>query len=287
MPGMNIETISETRCFDGRMGFYRHRSDVNHCDMQFAVYVPPQAASGKVPVLTFLSGLTCTEENFVVKSGAQRIAAELGIMLVSPDTSPRGEGVPDDQEGAYDFGQGAGFYVNATEEPWSEHYQMYDYITTELQSAVFENFPGDASRHGLTGHSMGGHGALTIGLRNPRLFRSLSAFAPICTTLHSPWGQKALSNYLGEDRSTWINHDAAEVARNVGDPSHYDTILVDQGLDDIWLHEQLKPELLDAACDESGLNLELRRHAGYDHGYYFISTFMEDHLRFHAERICS
>lgn len=285
MPVMTIETISETRCFGGKMGFYRHHSQVNDCDMQFAVFVPPQAADGNLPVLTFLSGLTCTEENFMVKSGAQRLAAELGIMLVSPDTSPRGEGVPDDPEGAYDFGLGAGFYVNATEPPWSQHFQMYDYVTTELQSVVFDHFPGDARRHGLTGHSMGGHGALTIGLRNPQMFRSLSAFAPICTTLHSPWGQKALTHYLGADSSAWINHDAAEVARNVGDPSHYDKILVDQGLDDVWLQEQLKPELLEAACAESGLNLELRRHAGYDHGYYFISTFIADHLQFHAERL--
>ena len=285
MPAMTIETISETRCFGGTMGFYRHRSDVNNCDMRFAVFQPPQVADGKVPVLTFLSGLTCTEENFVVKSGAQRVAAELGLMLISPDTSPRGEDVPDDPDGSYDFGLGAGFYVNATEAPYSQHYQMYDYVTTELQKAVFENFPGDASRHGLTGHSMGGHGALTIGLRNPQIFKSLSAFAPICTTLHSPWGQKALGYYLGDDTSTWINHDAAEVARSVGDPGVFDEILVDQGQDDEWLQEQLKPELLEAACAESGLNLELRRHDGYDHGYYFIATFIEDHLRFHAEQL--
>ena len=285
MPAMTIETISETRCFGGTMGFYRHRSDVNNCDMRFAVFQPPQAADGKVPVLTFLSGLTCTEENFVVKSGAQRVAAELGLMLISPDTSPRGEGVPDDPDGSYDFGLGAGFYVNATQAPYSQHYQMYDYVTTELQHAVFDNFPGDASRHGLSGHSMGGHGALTIGLRNPQIFKSLSAFAPICTTLHSPWGQKALGYYLGDDTSTWINHDAAEVARSVGDPDVFEKILVDQGQDDEWLQEQLKPELLEAACAESGLNLELRRHDGYDHGYFFISTFIEDHLRFHAEQL--
>jgi S-formylglutathione hydrolase len=285
MPGMTIEIINETRCFGGTMGFYRHRSEVNNCDMRFAVFAPPQAADGKVPVLTFLSGLTCTEENFVVKSGAQRVAAELGLMLISPDTSPRGEGVPDDPDGSYDFGLGAGFYVNATEAPYARHYHMYDYVTTELQQAVFENFPGDASRHGLTGHSMGGHGALTIGLRNPQIFKSLSAFAPICTTLHSPWGQKALGYYLGDDTSTWINHDAAEVARSVGDPNIFEKILVDQGEDDEWLQEQLKPELLEAACAESGLNLELRRHEGYDHGYYFISTFIEDHLRFHAEQL--
>jgi S-formylglutathione hydrolase len=253
--------------------------------MQFSVFVPPQAANGNVPVLTFLSGLTCTEENFMVKSGAQRVAAELGIMLVSPDTSPRGEGVPDDPDGEYDFGLGAGFYLNATEKPWSKHFHMYDYVTTELQVAVFRNFPGDADRHGLTGHSMGGHGALTIGLRNPEIFKSISAFAPICTTLHSPWGKKALSHYLGEDTSTWMDYDAAEVARNVSKASSYGKILVDQGLADTWLDEQLKPELLEAACAESGLRLEVRRHHGYDHGYFFISTFIEDHLRFHADSL--
>jgi S-formylglutathione hydrolase len=280
---MQIETISETRCFGGRMGFYSHPSQVNNCTMRFAVFVPPQAEHGNVPVLTFLSGLTCTEENFMVKSGAQRVAAELGIMLVSPDTSPRGDGVADDPDAAYDFGLAAGFYLNATRQPWSRHYHMYDYVTTELQSVVFQNFPGDAQRHGLTGHSMGGHGALTIGLRNPEIFSSISAFAPICTTLHSPWGQKALRHYLGEDTTTWLDYDAAEVARNVADGPLRSPILVDQGLDDMWLQEQLKPELFEAACAASGLPLEVRRHAGYDHGYYFISTFIEDHLRYHAE----
>jgi len=282
---MTIETLSETNCFGGRIGFYRHASSSNDCDMQFSVFVPPQAAEGRVPVLTFLSGLTCTEENFMVKSGAQRVAAKLGLLLVSPDTSPRGEGVPDDPDDDYDFGLGAGFYVNATEAPWSRHYHMYDYITRELPEIVFANFPGDADRHGLTGHSMGGHGALTIGLRNPGMYRSLSAFAPICTTLHSPWGQKALGYYLGNDTSTWHEHDAAEVARNVSDPSVFDKILVDQGADDPFLDEQLKPELLEAACAESGIALELRIHDGYDHGYYFISTFIEDHLKHHAERL--
>ena len=282
---MSIETLSETSCFGGQIGFYKHASSTNNCDMQFSVFVPPQASAGKVPVLTFLSGLTCTEENFMVKSGAQRIAAELGLMLVSPDTSPRGEGVPDDPDGEYDFGLGAGFYVNATQEPWSKHYHMYDYVTNEFQAIVFGNFPGDAERHGLTGHSMGGHGALTVGLRNPRLFKSLSAFAPICTTLYSPWGRKALGYYLGSDTTAWHNHDASEVARNAGNPDHWGTILVDQGLDDVFLAEQLQPERLEEACAESGLQLELRRHAGYDHGYYFISTFMEDHLRHHATRL--
>ena len=279
---MDIEIISETNCFGGRMGFYSHASATNHCDMRFAVFVPPQAREGRVPVVTFLSGLTCTEENFMVKSGAQRYAAELGLMLVSPDTSPRGEGVPDDPDGDYDFGLGAGFYVNATEAPWSRHYHMYDYVMQELQRAVFDNFPGDRERHGLTGHSMGGHGALTIGLKHPDVFRSLSAFAPICTTLHSPWGQKALGYYLGKDTSAWYDYDACEVARNVREAGRFSTILVDQGTADDYLEEQLRPDLLQAACEESGLSLELRMHEGYDHGYYFISTFMEDHLRHHA-----
>lgn len=282
---MTIETISETGCFGGRIGFYRHTSSSNNCDMQFSVFVPPQAAHGKVPVVTFLSGLTCTEENFMVKSGAQRIAAELGLMLVSPDTSPRGDGVPGDPDDDYDFGLGAGFYLNAAQEPWSANYHMYDYITQELPTIIFSNFPGDQERHGLTGHSMGGHGALTIGLRNPDMFRSLSAFAPICTTLHSPWGQKALGYYLGDDQFSWLDYDACEVARRSGDVTKYDRILVDQGADDPFLREQLKPELLEAACKESGLPLELRIHEGYDHGYYFISTFIEEHLRFHADRL--
>mgnify|MGYP001826867707 CR=1 FL=1 len=279
---MTIETISETGCFGGTMGFYRHASAANNCDMQFSVFVPPQAADGMVPVVTYLSGLTCTEENFMAKAGAQRYAAELGLMLVAPDTSPRGDRVPDDPDGAYDFGLGAGMYVNATEEPWSQHYQMYDYVLKDLQAAVFDNFPGDRSRHGITGHSMGGHGALTIGLRNPGIFKSLSAFAPICTTLHSPWGQKSLGHYLGSDTSKWQHYDASEIARNVDDSSSVGKILVDQGLADVFLEEQLKPELLEAACADSGLSLEVRRHEGYDHGYYFISTFIGDHLKHHA-----
>jgi S-formylglutathione hydrolase len=282
---MNIETLSETSCFGGRIGFYRHHSAANQCDMQFAVFVPPQADHGPVPVVTFLSGLTCSEENFMIKSGAQRVAAELGIMLVSPDTSPRGEGVPDDPDGEYDFGLAAGFYVNATQEPWSRHYHMYDYVTNELQRTVFDNFPGDRERHGLTGHSMGGHGALTIGLRNPEMFRSLSAFSPISTTLHSPWGQKALGHFLGADRSGWAIYDASEVARNVADTSHWSRILVDQGSADPYLEEQLRTDLLEAACHASGLPLDIRYHDGYDHGYYFISTFIEEHLRFHAAEL--
>jgi S-formylglutathione hydrolase len=280
---MTIETISETSCYGGKIGFYSHASKANNCDMRFSVFVPPQAAEGKVPVVTFLSGLTCTEENFMIKSGAQRYAAEIGIMLVSPDTSPRGDGVADDPDGDYDFGLAAGFYLNATEDPWSRHYHMYDYVTAELQQAVFEHFPGDRDRHGLTGHSMGGHGALTIGLRNPDLYRSVSAFAPICSTLHSPWGQKALGYYLGSDTSTWHENDACEVARNLENASSHSRILIDQGLDDPYYKEQLRTELFEQACGESGLQVEARYHAGYDHGYYFIATFIEDHLRHHAE----
>ena len=276
-----LETLSETRCFGGRMGFYRHSSRVNRCAMRFGVFLPPQAEQGPVPVLTFLSGLTCTEENFMVKSGAQRYAAEIGLMLVAPDTSPRGADVPDDPDGDYDFGLAAGFYVNATQSPWRRHYRMYDYIVTELYDAVLANFPGDPERQGLSGHSMGGHGALTIGLRHPEQYRSLSALAPICTTLHSPWGQKALGRYLGGDTSTWFPHDAAALARKASNPGRWSRILVDQGLDDAFLKEQLKPELLEAAAADSGLPLALRYHEGYDHGYYFISTFIEDHLKHH------
>ncbi|MGI9236719.1 MAG: S-formylglutathione hydrolase [Woeseiaceae bacterium] len=279
---MTIETISETSCFGGRIGFYRHASECNRCEMQFSVFVPPQAAHSKVPVLTFLSGLTCSEENFMIKSGAQRVAARLGLMLVSPDTSPRGDDVPDDPDSDYDFGHAAGFYLNATEEPWSRHYHMFDYVTKELPELIFPNFPGDAGRHGLTGHSMGGHGALTIGLRNPDQYHSLSAFAPICTTLDSPWGNKALGYYLGSDKSAWRDYDACEVARGVSDAAAFGKILIDQGADDPFLDEQLKPELFAAAAKEGGLDIELRVHAGYDHGYYFISTFIEDHLKHHA-----
>ncbi|MCP4299172.1 MAG: S-formylglutathione hydrolase [Gammaproteobacteria bacterium] len=282
---MTIETLSETNCFGGRIGFYKHASTANNCDMQFSVFVPPQAKKQNVPVLTFLSGLTCSEENFMVKSGAQRVAAALGLMLVSPDTSPRGEDVPDDPDGDYDFGLAAGFYLNATESPWSRHYHMYDYVTTELPRVVFDNFPGDSNRHGLTGHSMGGHGALTIGLRNPHMYKSLSALAPICTTLHSLWGKKALGYYLGSDTSTWHDYDACEVARKVSDASAFRKILIDQGADDPFLAEQLKPELFESACAESGLPVEVRVHEGYDHGYYFISTFIEDHLKHHAAHL--
>jgi S-formylglutathione hydrolase len=284
---VSLETISQHGCFGGKMGFYRHRSSVNNCDMQFSVFVPPQAERGKVPVLTFLSGLTCTEETFMIKSGAQRIAAELGLLLISPDTSPRGDDVPDDPDGAYDFGIAAGFYLNATEAPWSVNFHMYDYVTRELPEIFFAEFPGDADRQGIFGHSMGGHGALTIGLKNRDTFRSISALAPICSPMNCPWGQKAFGNYLGSDQSTWPEYDATELIRQLGDTRPQNTILIDQGLDDQFLEQELHPHLFEAACAEHSIDLELRRHEGYDHSYYFISTFMEDHLRHHSVLLAS
>lgn len=283
---MILDTLSEHECFGGTVGFYRHASRANQCDMRFAVFTPPQAASGRVPVLTCLAGLTCTEETFMIKSGGQRIAAELGIMLVAPDTSPRGDGVPDDADGAYDFGLGAGFYLNATQPPWDRHYRMYDYLTRELPEVLFDSFPGDPARQGITGHSMGGHGALTIGLRNPDVYRSISAFAPICSPSRCPWGEKALSNYLGNDRSAWSEYDAVELVRSLARLPD-SRILVDQGLADQFLERELHPQLLEDACAARGIALELRRHAGYDHGYYFIATFIEDHLRHHAANLAA
>ncbi len=282
-----METISEHGCFGGKMGFYRHRSSVNDCDMRFSVFVPPEAGNKKVPVLTFLSGLTCTEETFMIKSGAQRIAAELGLMLVSPDTSPRGDDVPDDPDGAYDFGIAAGFYLNVTESPWSANYHMYDYVIKELPEIIFSQFPGDADRQGIFGHSMGGHGALTLGLKNPETFKSISAFAPICSPMNCPWGQKALGNYLGSDQSTWPEYDATELVKRLGDSGPRNKILIDQGLDDQFLEQELHPHLFEAACAEYSLDLELRRHEGYDHGYYFISTFMEAHLKHHSDLLAT
>jgi S-formylglutathione hydrolase len=278
---VNVETISEHGAFGGTTGFYRHPSSATACTMQFAVFRPPQAAEGPVPVLTYLAGLTCTEETFMIKAGAQRVAAELGIMLVAPDTSPRGEDVPDDPEGAWDFGLGAGFYLNATRDPWRAHYRMYDYVVRELPDVIGSAFPADLDRQGITGHSMGGHGALTIGLRNPAKYRSISAFAPICSPVNCPWGQKAFGNYLGDDRSAWAQYDATELIRRL-DALPDGPILVDQGLSDPFLERELNPALLEAACADRGLALRMRRHEAYDHGYYFISTFIEDHLRHHA-----
>lgn len=273
-----MEKVSENRCFDGRQLQFTHRSEVLNCEMRFGIFLPPQAEVKNVPVLYWLSGLTCTDENFTHKAGAQRVAAELGIAIVMPDTSPRGDGVPDDENGAYDFGLGAGFYVNATEAPWAEHYRMYDYVVSELPALVEAEFPV-SDRRAISGHSMGGHGAITIGLNNPDRYTSISAFSPICHPMDCPWGEKALGNYLGSDRSLWKAHDASEMIRSA---EKHLPLLVDQGLADNFLVEQLKPEALEAAAEASGYKFELRRHEGYDHSYFFISTFIEEHLRFHA-----
>jgi len=276
-----VETLSEHRAFGGTLGFYQHASTSTGVDMRFAVFSPSQAKTTPVPVVTYLAGLTCTEETFMIKGGALRLAAELGLMLVAPDTSPRGDEVPDDPDGAWDFGIGAGFYLNATEVPWKTHYQMYEYVTSELPALIFGNFSGDKTRQGIFGHSMGGHGALTLGLKNPQTYSSISAFAPICSPIHCPWGQKALSNYLGSDESTWLESDASALVASIArKPAN--KILVDQGLADPFLEQELHPHLLEEACSQHGVELEIRRHEGYDHGYYFISTFMDDHLRHHA-----
>jgi len=275
-----LETVGEHKCFSGTQGFYRHGSRETRTPMQFAVYRPPQADHGPVPVLWFLSGLTCTEENFIVKAGAQRYAAEHGVMLVAPDTSPRGAGI-EGEDADYDFGTGAGFYLDAEKPPWRDHYRMRAYITGELQELVLAAFPADGGRQGITGHSMGGHGALTLGLAYPHLYRSVSAFAPICAPMSVPWGRKAFSGYLGDDEAAWRQYDATELLR-AGRTTG--PILVDQGGADGFLDEQLRPDLLQKACDESGQAVDIRLHTGYDHSYYFIASFIGDHVRFHRER---
>ena len=276
-----FETLSEHGCFGGRQGFYRHASAEIGLPMRFAVFVPPQAAAGPVPVLFYLAGLTCTEETFPIKAGAQRLAAELGLMLVAPDTSPRGANVPGEAE-AWDFGVGAGFYLDALREPWARHWRMESYLTGELRALVGAHFPADLARCGIFGHSMGGHGALTLALRHPELYRSVSAFAPIAAPTLCPWGEKAFAGYLGEDRSLWRAHDASAL---IEDGRRCPPILVDQGLADSFLPTQLNPERLEQVCAAAGQPLSLRRHEGYDHGYYFISTFMADHLAHHAGQL--
>jgi S-formylglutathione hydrolase len=280
-----VETLSQTRCFDGSLGYYRHDAETTNCAMRFSAFVPAQAATSPVPVLWWLSGLTCTEENFTVKAGAYRRAAELGLMVVAPDTSPRGDSVPDDS--GYDLGQGAGFYVDATREPWVKHYQMYSYITAELPRVVFAEFPANAAAQGICGHSMGGHGALTIGLQLPERYRSVSAFAPIAAPTESPWGQKALGAYLGDDRESWQRYDASALMTAAGDRSAYPEILIDQGGADEFLEAQLMPEKFAAACRASKQELRLRLHEGYDHSYFFIATFIDDHLQHHADILWS
>ncbi len=273
-----MEIISRVRSFGGEQLVCRHDSSSStNTPMRFGVYLPPAAETGKVPVLWFLSGLTCTEANFTEKAGAQRLAAELGLMLVVPDTSPRGEAVADDA--AYDLGQGAGFYLDASEAPWAAHFQMESWIATELQALVGARLPADTARQGIFGHSMGGHGALTLALRYPNQYASVSAFAPIAAPSQCPWGQKAFSAYLGADHARWRSHDACAL---INDGARVPQILVDQGAADQFLESQLKPELLRAACAKAGIALDLRMQEGYDHSYYFIASFIADHMRYHA-----
>ena len=279
-----LETLSEHGCFGGVQGYYRHASPAIGLDMRFSVFVPPQAsAGGKLPVLFYLAGLTCTEETFMIKAGAQRVAAELGLILVACDTSPRGAGIAGEGD-SWDFGVGAGFYLDATQAPWRRHYRMESYVVQDLRAAVLAHFPADAQRMGIFGHSMGGHGALTLALRHRDIYRSVSAFAPIAAPSQCPWGQKAFGHYLGEQGPAWQEHDASELMRGLRAP-YPQGILIDQGLADKFLAEQLLPEQFEAACKAASQPLTLRRHAGYDHGYYFIASFMEDHLRFHHQNL--
>lgn len=277
---MALEVVSTARSFGGVQGVYRHDSRETGTPMTFSVFVPPQAERGPRPVVWYLSGLTCTHANVTEKGQFQRACAELGLILVAPDTSPRGEGVPDDP--AYDFGQGAGFYVDATREPWAANFRMESYIVSELPELVAAEFPVDMARQGITGHSMGGHGALTLALKNPGRWKSVSAFAPIASPMRCPWGEKALSGYLGEDRSAWRRYDATALLE---DGARLPELLVDQGEADTFLEDQLKPHLLAQACEAAGVPLTLRLQPGYDHSYWFVSTFMADHLAWHAERL--
>ena len=274
----DISVRSEAACFGGTQGFYNHRSETCNGVMNFAVYVPPQAKTERVPVVTYLSGLTCTEENVTIKAGAQRICAELGLLFVAPDTSPRNQEIPGEDE-SYDLGTGAGFYVDATQDPWSKAYRMYSYITDELPQVIAANFNADLGRQGITGHSMGGHGALTMHLRHPETYHSVSAFSPICNPIESPWGRKTLGAYLGDNKEAWKEHDATELVRRRPSSAN---ILIDQGTSDEFLEENLMPGNFAEACAEVGQALELRMQPGYDHSYYFIQSFMEDHLRHHA-----
>jgi S-formylglutathione hydrolase len=277
---MTIESLSVNKSFGGWHKQYSHYSQTLNCTMRFAVYLPPQASKGQeVPVVYWLSGLTCSDENFMQKAGAQAIAAELGIAIVAPDTSPRGDEVADDE--SYDLGQGAGFYLNATQAPWSRHFQMYDYVVDELPTLIESTFPV-SNKRSIAGHSMGGHGALTIAMRNPERYSSVSAFSPICNPMNCPWGQKAFTAYLGADRDTWRAHDASELMRGA---TKFVPALVDQGESDDFLVEQLQPEVLQAAANASGYPLELSLHEGYDHSYYFIASFIEAQLRFHARHL--
>ena len=278
-----MDLLSSHACFGGVQHFVRHESSECAGPMRVAVYEPPQAKHGRVPVLYYLAGLTCTEETFTIKAGAQRLAAQHGLMLVAPDTSPRGPRLPGD-DASWDFGLAASFYVDATRAPWSAHYRMYSYVTRELPDLVASHFAADTTRASIMGHSMGGHGALVCALRNPGRYRSVSAFAPVCAPSQVPWGQKAFAGYLGEDRAAWLEYDAAALIER---QPRSDEILVDQGTADKFLAEQLRPELLEAACAKSGQPLRLRRQPGYDHSYWFIQTFMPDHVAWHAAALAA
>lgn len=278
-----METLSDTKSHGGRQLVLKHESAATGNDMSFSVFLPPQAESGgKLPAVWYLSGLTCSPMNVTEKGEYRQICAELGLVFIAPDTSPRGEGVPTDPQGGWDFGLGAGFYVDATVKPFADNYRMWTYVTDELPKLVAEAFPVDMERRAITGHSMGGHGALTIALRNPKRFRSVSAFSPIAAPSQVSWGQKAFGGYLGNDRAAWRAHDAVAL---IEDGARLPEILVDIGTDDPFLDQQLRPELLEQACAKAGIDLTLRRQTGYDHSYYFISTFMADHLRWHSERL--
>ncbi len=279
-----LTLLSEHACFGGTQRFYQHESNEIGLPMKFSVFLPPQASTGPVPALLYLAGLTCNEETFMTKAGAQRLAAELGLALIAPDTSPRGAKVPGEAD-SWDFGVGAGFYLDATQAPWAANYRMESYITAELLPLLKATLPLDADRIGLFGHSMGGHGALTLALRHPGLFKSVSAFAPICAPSQCPWGEKAFTGYLGTDESRWLAHDASALMQQSASAPYPGGILIDQGLADKFLPEQLHPELFEAACTSIGQPLTLRRYAGYDHGYYFVATFMDDHLRHHAGQL--
>lgn len=278
---MTLETVSEVRSHGGTQGVYRHASSATGTDMTFAVFVPDHATGANLPVLWYLSGLTCTHANVMEKGEYRPACAEHGIVFIAPDTSPRGEEVPDAAE-EYDFGKGAGFYVDATREPWVKHYRMRSYVEDELPALVAEHFRVDMARQSITGHSMGGHGALTIGLRNPERFRSISAFSPIVAPSKVPWGEKALGRYLGDDRAAWREYDAVSL---IEDGARHAHLLVDQGTADNFLEEQLQTHRLVEACREAGLEPQIRMQEGYDHSYFFISTFMADHVRWHAERL--
>ena len=284
MNNVTFNLLSEHACFDGVQRFYEHDSREIGLPMRFSVYLPPQAAHGDVPVLLYLAGLTCNEETFMTKAGAQRLAAERGLALIAPDTSPRGAQVPGEAD-SWDFGVGAGFYLDASQSPWSTHYRMESYLTAELLPLLTDALPLDPERIGIFGHSMGGHGALTLALRHPQLFKSVSAFAPICAPSQCPWGRKAFTGYLGSDETSWLAHDATALMRGQSSAPFAGGILIDQGLSDKFLAEQLHPEQFEAACVAVGQPLTLRHHARYDHGYYFIATFMADHLAHHASQL--